>query len=380
MKIVVIGAGAIGANIAYRLAVGKADVVVVDAARPASGTSAASIAYLSTFPQASWDEDPGRARLRLQLNDTFDQLQQEIGPGWLHWTGTLTWGLPEERAKIARDLAICRERGLDLKMLDGGKARGMAPGVLFADDDEVVYEARSGWVDAPAMVATLLDHVRKLGGSVLTDQPVCAVLRHAGKVTGVLLRDGSKIAADAVINAAGSWGSHIAALAGATLPLELVPGLVVYTEAIPGLPRQIIGAPTWMSRPDPEGGLAIHWRGEALTSVHGANGPSPQGILEDVAELIPALAGTAVAASRIGIRAIPHGGPVIGELPWLPGFYFAVSHGGVGWGPMWGRLAARELLEREIVPELNAMRPARFYIQKASFGRFADDAEQRTGA
>ena len=47
---------------------------------------------------------------------------------------------------------------------------------------------------------------------------------------------------------------------------------------------------------------------------------------------------------------------------------------------MWGRLAARELLEREIVPELNAMRPARFYIQKASFGRFADDAEQRTDA
>ena len=128
---------------------------------------------------------------------------------------------------------------------------------------------------------------------------------------------------------------------------------------------------------DPGGGLAIHWRGEALTSTHGANGISAQAIVDDVARTIPALSGTTVAESRIGVRAIPPGGPIIGQLPWLGGFYFALSHGGVGWGPMWGDLAARELLDGERVGELAGMRPERFFVGGTMLGRFADDAEQQ---
>ena len=56
--------------------------------------------------------------------------------------------------------------------------------------------------------------------------------------------------------------------------------------------------------------------------------------------------------------------------------YHALSHGGIGWGPIWGDLVARELLGEEVVPELAGMRPERFYLQTSSLGRFADDAEQ----
>lgn len=379
MKIVVIGAGSIGANIAYRLAALGAAVVVVEGRSPSSGTSSASLAWLSTFPQASWKEDPGRAKLRMRIHETFDELKTEIGGDWLHWTGTLTWGGPATREKMARDFHVCRERDVDLEMLDSAGARALAPEVVFHDDDEVILERHSGWVDAPSLIGILLGKLRELGGSVISGQPVVEILRFDERIAGVRLSTGKVIDADVVVNAAGSWGTHVSALAGVALPLELVPGLVVYTAAIPGkLPTQVISAPTWIARPDPSGGLAVHWRGAELTSVHGNNGPSPQAIVDEVANLIPSLRATAVQATRIGIRAIPPGGPMIGALPWLEGMYFAISHGGIGWGPTWGHLAAREILEGEVVTELAGLRPTRFYAeQQPIVGRFADDGEQR---
>ena len=67
---------------------------------------------------------------------------------------------------------------------------------------------------------------------------------------------------------------------------------------------------------------------------------------------------------------------MVGAVPWLRNMYFTVSHGGIGWGPMWGWMAARELLGGEDVRELSAMRPERFYLEPIAIGRYADDAEQ----
>lgn len=376
MRVVVIGAGAIGANIAYRLAAEGADVTLLDGCRPAAGTSSASLAWLSSFPQMSWTEDPGRARLRRAVHASFDALEAEIGGGWLHWSGTLTWELPDRSAGLADAYSACRERGVALERLDGRAARAMAPQVSFADDEQVIYEAKSGWVDAPHMIATLLDRFRDRGGTVATGVAVVELPVGGARVRGARLSDGRLLEADAVVNAAGSWGTHVAAMAGVALPLELVPGLMIYTTGAPGaLPRQVLSAPTWIARTEPGGGLALHWRGNPLTSVHGANGDAPEAIVAEVAATVPALRDCTIAATRVGIRAIPPGGPIVGALPWLGNLYFALSHGGVGWGPTWAKLAAQELLGGEVAPELAGMRPGRFFLHPASLGRFADDAE-----
>ena len=43
-----------------------------------------------------------------------------------------------------------------------------------------------------------------------------------------------------------------------------------------------------------------------------------------------------------------------------PGFYVVVSHSGVTLGPLWGHVAAGELLGRTPDPRLAPYRPARF--------------------
>lgn len=377
MKIVIIGAGAIGANCAFRMAQKGAEVVVLEAVAPGSGTSSTSAAWLSSFPQFGWTESPGRARLRRTVHARFAALQAELGGDWLHWDGTLTWGLPSERAEFRKAFQLCQQRGADLEFLDAPAARRLAPGIVFGDDDEVVRDEHSGWVDAAALIALLLERTRALGGTVDTGRAVTGICREGGRVTGVSLADGEHVGADVIINAAGSWGCHVAAMAGVGIPLELVPGLVVFTEPKP-LPvlSTVMNAPTFVIRPDPSGGVAIIWRGEKLTSIHGRNGPDVGMIMNDVTRVIPALAGVGIADARMGVRAIPPGGPVIGALPWLDNFYCAVSHGGIGWGPCWADLLAAEILDGRSSPDMADFLPQRFYHEPTEIGRFADDAEQ----
>ena len=52
--------------------------------------------------------------------------------------------------------------------------------------------------------------------------------------------------------------------------------------------------------------------------------------------------------------------PVVGAISGLDGFYVVVSHSGVTLGPLWGRIAAAEVLDGTIDPRLAPYRPARF--------------------
>ena len=378
MKIIVIGAGSVGAHIAYRLQEQGASVQLLEAGSRARGTSRSSFAWLSSFPQRAWDEEPGRAALRPTVHPRFHDLVDELGGDWMHWNGTLAWGTPAERDSIRELAETCLKRGVALEILSADDVRRRVGGLEIADDDEFVYEAESGWVDAPALIDRLLTRFVELGGVLREQTPVAEFIRKGAAVTGAVTVSGEQIEADAVINAAGSWGSHIAALAGVAVPLNLVPGLMIYTDPIdPALvPASVINSPTWLVRPDSTGGLAIHWRGSAMTSIHGANGWSPERIIADIAGTIPALEGVGVADARVGIRPVPPGGPVVGALPWVPGLYHVLSHGGIGWGPIWADLVTREILHGETAVELAGMRPDRFYLQTPELGRFADDFEQ----
>lgn len=360
MRVAVLGAGAIGANIAHRLAVRGAEVVLIDGRAPGSGTSGASFSWLSSFPQLSWAEDPGRRALRLSVNAHFDRLAEELGGDWLDWCGTLTveGAVPDFDAAVARSA----EAGAQLDVLDAAELAAIAPQLRLEEGERVAFELRSGWVDAPAMIEQLIRVFRLSGGVLRLGQEAVGILRDGARVSGVTLADGSRVGADMVVNAGGANATHIAAMADLSIPMELVPGLMIYAGAgAPDLPRHVINGARWLIRPDREAGTAIHWRGEGLTAVHGHNGSDAGAMLADVARALPGLAGQAPARQRIGIRAMPFGGPVIGALPWLDGYYSAVSHGGIGWGPIWAELAAREILDGESVAELAGLRPARFY-------------------
>jgi glycine/D-amino acid oxidase-like deaminating enzyme len=76
---------------------------------------------------------------------------------------------------------------------------------------------------------------------------------------------------------------------------------------------------------------------------------------------VASLAGARVEATRIGVRPMPRDRhPVVGPVPGVDGFYVVVSHSGVTLGPLWGRIAAAEILDGKPDPRLEPFRPSRF--------------------
>jgi glycine/D-amino acid oxidase-like deaminating enzyme len=375
MKVVVIGAGSVGSHVAYRLREQGAEVELLDAAEPGSGTSASSIAWLSSYPQMSWDEEPGKAKLRAEVHALFQDLEQEVPGDYVHWSGTLMWGYRHERDELRRSAEVVRSKGIEVLELSAAEARALAPKLELLDDEVVFNETGSGWVDGPGVVHALTRELERRGGLVRRSARVVGFEMRHERIVAAVLADGTKVHGDAFVNAAGSWASHIAAMADLAIPLDLIPGRIVYTQPIPSI-THVINGPEWCARPDPSGGLAVHWRGGPQDANHGANARSAQELIDEIATALPSLAGTAPVRSSIGIRPIPPGGPVVGAVPWLRNLYFTVSHGGIGWGPMWGWMAARELLGGEHVEDLAGMRPERFYLEPIAIGRYADDAEQ----
>lgn len=364
LRVLIVGAGIVGASVALRLADAGVEVIVLDGGTPGSGTTAASISWLSSFPQLA-SAPPGDRTLRDRLEQEFHRLEDEVGLGACHWTGTLTWagGEADTEERLAGDYRLAREHGADVAVLPGEEAQQLEPAIRVEPDARVYWERGGGWVDAPALVAKILAAAGRRGARVVTGSPVDAIDRQDGRVTAVVTRDGERFPADVIVNAAGSWAAHVAALAGCTLPLDLRPGLLVQSEDLgEDQPRHVLNGPVFYARPDPGGGIALHWRGEDLylAQEHRLNGPGAQEVLDDVATWLPSLKGTRPKTVKVGIRPVPPGGPVVGWHPQADGFYVVVSHGGVGWAPTWGRLVTQEVTTGRSENELAMWRPDRF--------------------
>src|SRR5215203_7151818 len=81
----VVGAGIVGASVAYHLSKSGAEVVLIDRAEPGSGTTSTSFAWVNAnnkLPREYFE-------LNLAGMREHERLRDEIGGGWLHSTGNL---------------------------------------------------------------------------------------------------------------------------------------------------------------------------------------------------------------------------------------------------------------------------------------------------
>src|SRR5258708_30681080 len=92
---IVIGAGVMGASVAYRLAEAGADVTVLEATRVGGGTSGISFAWTNAHrkpPRPYHDLNVGGMKAHAALRDEFGDAP------WWHGGGSLGWEPKAERA------------------------------------------------------------------------------------------------------------------------------------------------------------------------------------------------------------------------------------------------------------------------------------------
>jgi sarcosine oxidase subunit beta len=216
-NVIVIGAGVIGASIAYHLAREGSKVTMYDNVDAPSEPSAS---WASAGGVRSQDRDPREWKLTISAAARWsklgDELQSHTGfrsSGHLHVAEKET-DVPALRERIDRE----RAAGIGVEYVEGEELRKIAPG-LARTVIGAAYTPRDGQADprattyafAKAAVREGVTYVRKYVERIAVQND---------EVVGVVA-GGETQAADATILAAGSWSMRLAAAIGLTLPVKV---------------------------------------------------------------------------------------------------------------------------------------------------------------
>lgn len=116
--------------------------------------------------------------------------------------------------------ALQRSLGVPTRLLEPAALKAAFPAINTEGVVLAAHNARDeGYFDGDGMHPWWRKQAKKRGVEFVTDE-VVAIDRRAGRVEGVALKSGARVAAGAVVNAAGPRAAHVAALAGLSLPVE----------------------------------------------------------------------------------------------------------------------------------------------------------------
>jgi len=376
--VVVVGAGMVGAACALYAARAGLDVVVVDRGPVAGGTTGAGEGNLLVS-----DKEPGpELELALLSGLLWTDLAQELGPAFEYEPkgGLVVASTPESltaltdlaRAQQAAGVTTEPVTADELPSLEPYLAPGLAGGVLYPQDAQVM----------PTLAAAHL--LRASGARVETGRTVTEVLRTAdGAVRGVRT-DRGDLHAPAVVNAAGTWGGEVAALAGVHLPVLPRRGFVLVTEPLPRRVRRKVYAADYVSdvasdsaalqtSPVVEGTAAgpvlIGASRERVGFDRSFSLPVVRALAAGATGLFPFLAQVRAMRTYLGFRPyLPDHLPAVGHDPRAPGLYHACGHEGAGIGLATGtgHLIAQLLGGKRPDLDLTPFRPDRFTEEAAA--------------
>ncbi|MFD2420078.1 NAD(P)/FAD-dependent oxidoreductase [Amycolatopsis pigmentata] len=364
MRVVVVGAGVYGAAVAAELARRGADVTVVDGGFPAGGTSGATY---------SWTNSSGKQpRSYHDLNVAGMKAHRRLARGvpgsdWYHEGGNLEWGGDDsERERLQRKVKTMLGYGYEARWLKREEVLRLEPDVNPAElpADEIAYFPAEGWIEPTRLIGHLLSTVdgQRMWGDAVTDIEVSGDLVHS-----VQLASGRRLPADAMVNCAGPQAADVAMLAGLDLPMDNKRGALIYTSPVAVSVARVVHAPRVQLRPDGAGRLLLKsFEIDDSVQVSDTGEISvEQAAVDKVVEagcaLYPGIRTGSVESVRVGERPIPADGlPVLGRVPGLPNFHFAVSHSGATLSLHAGALVAAEVMGEDHDQELAPFRFERF--------------------
>ncbi len=368
-----IGAGMVGAACAYYCGKAGLRVGVVERGAVASGTTSSGEGNILVS-----DKEPG-AELDLALLSVrlWTELGQRLGHGFeLHAKGGVVVARTGPALAALGDLAD-RQRacGIDVTGVDATELADLEPR-LTSDVAGGAYYPQDLQVQPMLAAAELL---RASGATVHTGTEVRAFLHDGtGAVTGVRT-DGGDLSARWVVNAAGTWGGEIAALAGAPVPVLPRRGFILVTEPLPAdtIRHKVYTADYVANVASDDAGLETSVVVEgtrAGTVLIGASRervgfdrtmslPVVRRLAAQAVDLFPFLADVSLLRTYLGFRPYcPDHLPVIGPDPRVPGLVHACGHEGAGIGlaAATGHLIAQTLTGAAPDLDLTPFRPDRF--------------------
>lgn len=357
-RVVIIGAGVVGAALADEISArGWTEVTVVDQGPlPATGGSSSHAPGL-VFQANSSKTMTELARYTVEK---FCSLDVDGQPCFLQVGGLEVATTPERVTELHRRQGWLTSWGVESRILTADECVDMHP---LVNRDRILaglHIPTDGLAKAVLAVEAQIRRATERGVTFLARHEVLDVLRADGEVTGVRTDQGD-LQADIVVCCAGIWGPKIARMVGMNLPLTPLGHQLAWTGPVPALAGQTEEAVRPILRHqdadlyyrDRHDTLGIGYYGhrpmpitaDEILSVDEADGmPSVLKFTEDdfadawteTQSLLPATREAKVEEAINGLFSFTTDGlPLLGESPDVKGFWVAeavwVTHSaGVG--------------------------------------------------
>lgn len=342
-EIVVVGAGIVGASVAYHLARLGVSVTLIDRApSPAAGVTGDSFAWIG----GSGGDWPGGAEdLRGSVLADYRRLEAEVPGVAVRWCGSLV--LSGAAARLAHGQY----------WIGRNEVAAIEPN-LRELPDWAVHTPTDGGVDPVRTTEALVDAARTLGAQVVLGSGAATLKVAGGRVEGVTTSAGFYPAATVVL-AAGTGVTALCEPLGVTLPVAASPAFLMRVAAPAGLVRTILDSPEFEARESRDGYLLM-----TAPLAEGNSAPALERLAQRTLERLRSSFGGSgplrLLGYAVGRRPMPAGGPIVGYLTPDTSAYVAAMHSAVTLAPTVGRLVAGELVSGKTAAELRRCRPQRF--------------------
>jgi len=363
--IVIIGAGAIGASIAYQLGRrGVRDVVVLERDTVGAGSTSKAAGGIRV-------QFATRVEIELSLRGIafFKRFEDEMGvPCDFHQEGYLFVVTDEPTlARFRENVALQRSMGADVRVIAPDDARALVPSLNVDDAIAAVWGPTDGHASPNDVVQAYAAQARARGVRIVEDTPVTGIVLERGRVTGVRTPAGA-IATRLVVNAAGPWAPLVGRMAGLELPVDPRRRHIFVTDAFDGIrhPMPLVT----------DTGSGFYCRSEqgAILMSPGDIGAATayeaqvdwsmlELAVEKAIRRVPALEGAQVRHAWAGLRPLtPDGRAILDWAPGVEGLYLAVGFCGHGFqhSPAVGETVTEVLLEGRSTLDIHDLRLGRF--------------------
>jgi len=211
---IVIGAGVMGASIAYNLSQRGLKVLILERQSIAVGATGAS----SGLVRMHYDIEVDSA-LAWQSFHFFKNWRKRIGGECgFRRTGFLQIVAPDKNEQLRGNVEMQKRIGILTEVVTAEEVKKIAPRFKTDDFELAAYEPESGYADPTLTTNSFITNAKACGSVLMQDCEVTGVRVSGGKIVGV---DSSRGSFDApiLVNCAGTFADRVGKMVDVQIPL-----------------------------------------------------------------------------------------------------------------------------------------------------------------
>ena len=226
-KVVIVGAGIIGATLGYHLSQRKGiTVTLLERDVPGAGASGHSFAWANAFGKDPREYHTLNRRSLDMWYRLAHQLDADIG---IHYGGEMRWENDPQRATQLRErIQQIQAWGYPCRLITADEMLALEPHLHPGPVLAASYSEADIHIETDTFIGVCLQRASEAGAIVRTQTSVTGFVIRDGNIAAVKTTD-AEFPCDVVVLASGVQTPELAALAQVNIPQQRSPGIVIKT-------------------------------------------------------------------------------------------------------------------------------------------------------